>query len=98
MITFSNKDLPVEGMNHNRALFISAKVKGKRTSYMIVDDRYIINFCPLQILPNLEVKVEELAKSDLIIRAYNDSTRNVEGTFVALVKIGPIEAVMSLLY
>ena len=40
------------------------------------------------------MKVEELTKSDLIIRAYDDSTRNVEGTFIAPVKTGPIEAVM----
>ena len=40
------------------------------------------------------MKVEELTKSDLVIRAYDDSTRSVEGTFVALVKTGPIEAVV----
>ena len=56
VITFSDVDLPVEGRNHNRALFISAKVKGKKTSYVMVDDRSAINVCPLQILPNLRVK------------------------------------------
>ena len=80
----------MEGRNHNRALFIPAEVKGKRTSYVMVDDGSTINVCPLQILPNLGVKIEEFMKSDLVIRAYVDSTRSVEGTFVALVKIGPI--------
>ena len=94
VITFSDADLLVEGRNHNRALFIPAKVKGKRTSYVMVDDGSIINVCPLQILPNLGVKVEELTKSDLVIRAYDDSTRSMERTFVALVKTGPIEAVV----
>ena len=40
------------------------------------------------------MKVKELAKSDLVIRAYNDSTRNVEGIFMATIKTGPIEAIM----
>ena len=40
------------------------------------------------------MKVEELAKSDLVTRAYDDSTRSVEGTFVAPVKTGPIEVVV----
>ena len=40
------------------------------------------------------MKVEELTKFDLVIRAYDDSTRSVEGTFVAPVKIGPIEVVV----
>ena len=77
VITLSDTDLPVEGRNHNRALFIPAEVKGKRTSYVMVDDGSVINVYPLQILPNLGVKVEELTKSDLVIRAYDDSTRSV---------------------
>ena len=60
----------------------------------MVDDGSIINVYPLQILPNLGVKIEELAKSDLIIRAYDDSTRSVEGTFMAPVKTKPIKAVV----
>ena len=35
-----------------------------------------------------------MTKSNLVIRAYDDSTRSVEGTFVAPVKTGPIEAVV----
>ena len=35
-----------------------------------------------------------MTKSDLVIRAYDDSTRSVEGTFVALVNTRPIKAVM----
>ena len=51
-------------------MFIPTEVKGKRTSYVMVDDGSAINVCPLQILPNLGVKIEELTKSDLVIRAY----------------------------
>ena len=40
------------------------------------------------------MKVEELTKSDLVIRAYDDSTRSVEGTFVTPVKTGLIEEVI----
>ena len=60
----------------------------------MVDDGSVINVCPLQILPNLGAKVEDLTKSDLVIRAYDDSIRNMEGTFMALVKTGPIEIVI----
>ena len=94
VITFSDADLPAEGRNHNRALFIPAEVKGRRTSYVMVDDGFAINVCPLHILPNLGIKIEELTKSDLVIRDYDDSTRSVEGMFIAPVKTGPIEAVV----
>ena len=59
-----------------------------------MDNGSAINVCLLQILPNLGVKVEDLTKSNLVIRAYDDSTRSVEGTFIAPVKTGPIESVM----
>ena len=55
----------------------------------MVDNGSTINVCPLQILPNLGVKVEELTKSDFVIRAYDDSTKSVEGMYVAPVKTGP---------
>ena len=47
VITFSDEDLPVEGRTYNRALFILAEVRGKRTSYVMVDDGSTINICPL---------------------------------------------------
>ena len=47
VITFCDADLPVEGRNHNRVLFIPAEVKGKRTSYVMMDDGSVINVCPL---------------------------------------------------
>ena len=40
------------------------------------------------------MKAEELTKSDLVIRAYDDSARKVKGTFMAPVKTGPIEVVV----
>ena len=60
----------------------------------MVDDGFAINVYPLQILPNLGVKVEELTKSDLVIRAYDDSTRSIEGTFMTPVKIDPIKEII----
>ena len=35
-----------------------------------------------------------MTKSDLLIRAYDDSTRSVEGTSIAPMKIGPIKVVV----
>ena len=47
VITFFDEDLSVEEMNYNRALFIPTKVRGKRTSYVMVDDEFVINVYPL---------------------------------------------------
>ena len=61
---------------------------------MMDDDGSAINVCPLKILPNLDMKVDDLTNSDLIIRAYDDSTKSVEGTFQILVKMGPVESMV----
>ena len=91
-IVFSDDDLPLEGRDHHRALFIKAKVKGKMTYCVMVDNGSAINVCPLKILPKLGLVVVDLKPSKVIIKAYDDTRRPVEGTFRALVKTRPIEA------
>ncbi|KAJ9177471.1 hypothetical protein P3X46_012687 [Hevea brasiliensis] len=90
-ITFSDHDLPAEGRNHSRALFVTAEVGGWKVPCVMIDDGSAINVCPLKILPKLGISMSELTGSDLVIRAYDDSKRNVIGVFKTMVKVGPIE-------
>ena len=69
-IIFSDDDLPLKEMNHHKVLFIKAKVKGKMTSYVMVDNGSTINVCPLKILPKLGLVVADLKPSEVIIKAY----------------------------
>ena len=91
-IIFSDDDLPLEGRDHHKALFIKAEVKGKITCCVMVDNGSTINVCPLKILPKLGLTGTDLKSSKVVINAYDDMRRHVEGTFRALVKIGPIKA------
>ena len=56
-IIFFDDDLPLEGRDHYRALFIKAEVQGKMTCCVIVDNDSAINVCPLKILPMLGLAV-----------------------------------------
>ena len=58
----------------------------------MVDNGSAINVCPLKIFSKLGLAGTELKPSEVIIKAYDDTRRPMEGTFRALVKIGPIEA------
>ena len=89
---FSNDDLPLEGRDHHKALFIKPEVKGKMTCCVMVDNGSAINVCALKILLKLGLAVADLKPSKVIIKAYNDTRRPIEGTFRALIKTGPIEA------
>ena len=95
-IMFTDEDLPLEGREHYRPLFIKAEIKGKMTCCVMVDNGSAINVCPLKILPRLSLTVADLKPSDVIIKAYDDTKRSVEGTFKTLVKTGPIEAWVTL--
>lgn len=78
---FTNEDLPLEGRDHHKALFIKAKVKGKLTYCVMVDNGFAINVCPLKILPKLGLTIADLKPSEVVIKAYDDTKRPVEGTF-----------------
>ena len=90
-IIFTDDDLPLEGRDHSKALFIKAEVKEKLTCYVLVDNGSTINICPLKILPKLGMTVDDLKISDVVIKVYDDTKHPVEGTFRALVKTEPIE-------
>ena len=59
-IMFTDDDLPLEGRDHSRALFIMAKVKGKLTCCVLVDNGSAINVCPLKILTQLRLTIDYL--------------------------------------
>ena len=91
-MVFTDENLPLEGRDHHKALFIKAEVKGKMTCCVMVDNSSAINVCSLKILPKLGLAVADLKPSEVIIKAYDDTRRRIEWTFRALIKTGPIEA------
>ena len=69
-------------------------MRAKKTSCVIVDDGSAINVYLLRLLYNFGISVEELEASNLIIRAYDDSKKQVVGTFKVTIIMGEIEYVM----
>ena len=95
-VTFIDDDLPLVGRDHNKALYITAEINGKKTSCVMVDDGSAINVCPSKFMPKLGITTDDLKPSELVIRAYDDSKRSVEETFTTKVKVGPIESMMDI--
>ena len=46
-IVFSDDDLPLEGSNHTRPLYISAGCLGHQVPYVLLDNGSALNVCPL---------------------------------------------------
>src|SRR3989442_12090125 len=95
-IVFSEKDLTLEGRNHVKPLFIQAEINGRLTGNVMVDDGSALNVCPLKLLPKFQIDMSELKPSSVVIRAYDNTKRGIEGTFQAKVKVGPIESVVEM--
>ncbi|EEF37872.1 conserved hypothetical protein [Ricinus communis] len=92
-----DKELPLEGREHNQPLYIEAMVKGIKSSCVMVDDRSRINICPLRFLDKYGLEKTDLEPTSTVIRACDESKRQACRTFKALVKLRPIESVTELM-
>src|SRR2546429_5191305 len=91
-IVFSDKDLPPEGRNHTKPLFIQADINGRLTRNVMVDDGSALNVCPLKLLSKFKIEAADLEPSSMVIRAYDNTKKGVEGTFTAKIRVGPVES------
>ncbi|KAI8547492.1 hypothetical protein RHMOL_Rhmol07G0200000 [Rhododendron molle] len=51
-VTFTERDLPVEGTAHNRPLHITIKCRGHWVLTVLIDNGSAINVCPMRVLPS----------------------------------------------
>ena len=55
-------------------------MKGFVVPCVMIDDGLEINVCPFKVLEKLNITKEDLTKFDMVIKAYDESKRAVEGT------------------
>lgn len=85
---FMDFDLPPEGRNHNKALQISMECKGTTLSRVLADTKSSLNMLPKSSLMKIDYVGVELCPSDLIVRTFDGSRRDVFGEVDLPVKIG----------
>ena len=71
VITFIDKDLPPDGVRHNRDLYITVECLNAKVPRVLVDNGSTLNVCPLKIAITLGIKEGQLSPSSLTIRAYD---------------------------
>ncbi|XP_058783976.1 uncharacterized protein LOC131658727 [Vicia villosa] len=76
---FTDRDLPPEGRNHNKALHISMECKGTTLSRVLVDTGSSLNVLPKSALMRIDYAGVELRPSELVVRAFDGSRRSVFG-------------------
>ena len=89
-ITFSDDDLPPEGLNHVRPLFIDVACSGRRVPSVLLDNGSALNVCPLVTAIALGFSPSDFGPSTQIVKAYDGTQRTVLGTLNTHVMIGPV--------
>ena len=89
-IVFSDNDLPPEGSDHVRPLFIDVACSGRRVSSVLLDNGSALNVCPLVTAIDLRFSPSDFRPSIQTVRAYDETQRTVMGTLTTHVMIGPI--------
>ena len=89
-IVFSDDDLPPEGSNHVRPLFIDVVCSGRRVSSALLDNGSALNICPLVTTIALGFSPANFGPPPQTVRAYDGTQRTVIGTLSTHVMIGPV--------
>ncbi|WKA04749.1 hypothetical protein VitviT2T_022757 [Vitis vinifera] len=88
-IVFSDYDLPLEGSNHTRPLYITVGCSGHRVPSVLLDNGSVLNICPLTTTIALSYALLEFSPSAQTVKAYDSTKRKVMGTLMIELLIGP---------
>jgi len=89
-VSYSNKDLTKKGKHHNNPLHITVDAKGKRIPMVLIDDESALNVCPLKTVSCLGLSIEYIVPIDQHVRVYDNNKREVLGTVILELTIGPM--------
>ena len=88
-VVFSDDDLPPEGLDHVRPLYITVGCSGHRVPSILLDNGSALNGCLLAIVIALCFAPSDFGPSTQTVRAYDSTKKEVMGTLVIDLKIGP---------
>ena len=88
-IVFLDDDLPPEGSDHTRPLYIFVGCSGRRVPFVLLDNGSALNVCPLTTSIALGYAPSDFGPSTQTVRAYDSTRREVMSTLEIELLIGP---------
>ncbi|RVW77843.1 Retrovirus-related Pol polyprotein from transposon 17.6 [Vitis vinifera] len=89
LIRALNDDLPPDGLDHVRPLYITVGCSGRRVPSVLLDNGSALNVCPLATAIALGFASSDFGPSTQTARAYDSTKREVMGTLMIDLQIGP---------
>ncbi|XP_019231752.1 PREDICTED: uncharacterized protein LOC109212557 [Nicotiana attenuata] len=93
-VTFSDDELPVEGTEHNRALYLTVKCEDSVVTRALVDNGSSANTCLLSTLNKLKVGDDRIRKKIFCVRGFDGGGKDSVGDIILELTIGPVEFTM----
>ncbi|XP_071906004.1 uncharacterized protein [Coffea arabica] len=90
-ITFSDEELPAEGIGHNKALYIVVRCNGKMLPKVLIDNGSALNICPWSTLEKLGLQDIKLRPSGTVVRGFDGAQREPIGEVDLVVEMGPAQ-------
>ena len=90
-LVFSDNDLPPEGSDHVRPLFIDVSCSGRRVMSVLLDNGSTLNVCPLVTTIALGFSPSNFGPSIQTVRAYDETQSTIMGTLTTHFMIGPVK-------
>ena len=87
LLSFSNKELPLDGATHTRPLQITVEYVDAKVPMVLIDNGSALNVCPFKTAFTIGLDVETIIPSPLTIRAYDNTSRKVMGTSKLLTRL-----------
>ena len=88
-VVFSDEDLPPDGLDHTRPLYISVGCSGRRVPSVLLDNGSALNVYPLATSIVLGYAPSDFGPSTQTVRAYDSTRREVMSTLEIELLIGP---------
>ena len=77
----SFKDLPPEKATHTRPLQITIECMGDKVPIVLINNGSALNVCPFRTTLTVVLDMETIIPSPLTVRAYDNTSKKVIGTF-----------------
>ena len=88
-IVFSDNDLPPDGPDYTRPLYILVGCSGRQVPSILLDNGSALNVCPLATAITLGYAPYDLGPSTQTVRAYDSTRKEVMGTLEIELLIDP---------
>ena len=87
-LAFSDEELPLERATHTRPLQITIECMSAKVPVVLINNGSTLNICPLRTTLTIGLDAETIIPFPLTIKAFDNISRKVIGTFKASCKIG----------